>query len=142
MRGQSVHFRFNADPLPLKSVTQNKIVFRPGMGSCLPRLKCKWNARCVAVTDSFVLINVSTMKARCLPVQFMSATEKETKNDGIIKKLKRFLLAACCRSRTTWSGVWFYCWTIVLIHSSNKLIRESRSDKREQNVEARRLYTA
>ena len=33
-------------------------------------------------------------------------------------------------------------WTIVLIHSSNKLIRESRSDKIEQNVAARRLYTA
>ena len=33
-----------------------------------------------------------------------------------------------------------YCWTIVLIHSSNKLIRESCSDKREQNVAARRLY--
>ena len=81
-----------ADPVALKFVTHNKIVFRAGTGSCLPRLKCKRNARCVVVTDSFVLINVSTMKARCSPVQFMSATEKETKNNGIIKKQNKMAL--------------------------------------------------
>ena len=67
-------------------VTNKKIVFRAGTGSCLQRLKCKRNARCVAVTDSFVLINVSSMKARCSPVRFMAATEKETYNNEIIKK--------------------------------------------------------
>ena len=81
-----VDFCFNADPLALKLITHNKIVFRAGRGSCLPRLQCKRNARCVTVTDLFVLIKVSTMKARCSPVQFMSATEKETKSNGIIKK--------------------------------------------------------
>ena len=84
MRSRPVDFRFNADPLALKLVTHNKIVFRAGTGSCLPRLKGKRNAYCVAVTDLFVLIHVSTMKARCLSDQFMSATEKETKQNGIM----------------------------------------------------------
>ena len=92
MPGRPVDFHINADPVALKLVTHNKIVFRAGTGSCLPRLKCKRNARCVAVTDLFVLINVSTMKARCSPVQFMSATEKETKNNGIRMKQNKMAL--------------------------------------------------
>ena len=92
MQGLPIDFRFNADPLALKLVTHKKIVFRAGTGSCLPRLKCKQNAHCVAVTDLFVLINVTTMKARCSSVQFMSATEKETKNNGIIKKRNKMAL--------------------------------------------------
>ena len=53
VRGWPVDFCFNADPVPLKLVTQNKIVFRVGTGLCLSKLKCKSNACCVAVTDSF-----------------------------------------------------------------------------------------
>ena len=69
LRGRPVDFCFNADPGALNFVTHNKIVFRASYsGWCPPKFKCKRNARCVAVTDSFVLINVSTMKARCTPV--------------------------------------------------------------------------
>ena len=75
VRGLPVDFRFNADPVALKLLTHTKIVFRDGTGSCLPSLKCTRNALCVAVTDSFVLINVSIVKARCLPVQFMVSTK-------------------------------------------------------------------
>ena len=53
LRGRPVDFRFNADPVALKLVTHNKIVFRADAGLCLSKLKCKRNARCVAVTDSF-----------------------------------------------------------------------------------------
>ena len=60
MRGRAVDFCINANPVAPKLVTLNKLVLRAGMGSCLPRLKCKRNARCVAVADSFVLINVSS----------------------------------------------------------------------------------
>ena len=59
MRGLLVDFRFNADPVALKLLIHTKIVFRAGTGSCLPSLKCTRNALCVAVTDSFVLTNVS-----------------------------------------------------------------------------------
>ena len=72
---QLTNFRFNADPVALKLLTHTKIVFRDGTGSCLPSLKCTRNGLCVAVTDSFVLINVSIVKARCLPVQFMVSTK-------------------------------------------------------------------
>ena len=37
MRGRPVDFRFIADPVALKLVTHNKIMFRAGTGSCLPR---------------------------------------------------------------------------------------------------------
>ena len=77
MQNLPVYFHFNADPVALKLVTHNKIVFRAETGSCLPRLKCKRNARCFAVTDSFVLMKVSTMKARCSPVQFTAANQKK-----------------------------------------------------------------
>ena len=79
VRGRPVDFCFNADPVALKLITHNKIVFRAGTGSCLPRLKCKRNARSrsVAATDSFVLINVSTMKAQSSPIQFRAANEKQ-----------------------------------------------------------------
>ena len=107
MRGRLVDFRFNGDPLALKLVTHNKIVFQAGMGSCLLRLKCKWNARCVAVTDWFVLINVSTMKVRCSPVQFMSATEKETKNSGIINKRNKMALYVLFEKENTFSFLGF-----------------------------------
>ena len=90
MWGRPVDFRFNADPVALKLVTHSKIVFRADTGLCLSRLKCKRKACCVAVTDSFTLINVSTMTARCSPVQFMAA--KETKNNGIIKKQSKWAL--------------------------------------------------
>ena len=98
VRGRPLGFCFNADPVPLKLVTHNKIVFRAGAGLCLSRLKYKRNARCVAVTDSFSLRNVSTIKARCSPVQFMAASEKssmvakETKNNCIIKKQSKMAL--------------------------------------------------
>ena len=99
VRGRPLGFRFNAAQVPLKLVIHNKIVFRAGTGLCLSRLKCRRNAGCVAVTDSFSLRNVSTIKARCSPVQFMAANEKkfngskrsekplhykETKRNGII----------------------------------------------------------
>ena len=96
MQGRPVDFCFNADPIALKLVTQNKIEFRAGTGSCLPRLKCKRKARCVAVADSFVLLNVSTMKARCS--LFMAAHKKkfnrwkEAKNNSIIKKQRKMAL--------------------------------------------------
>ena len=91
VRGRPVDFRFHADPVALKLVTYNKIVFQTGTGLCLSKLKRKRNARCVAVTDSFTLINVSRMKARRSLVQFMAANEKmsngskkkTTKNNGI-----------------------------------------------------------
>ena len=102
VRSQPIDFRFNADPVALKLVAHNNtIVFRDGTGSCLIRLKCKRNARYVAVTDSFLLINVSTMKVLCSPAQqFMAANEKnvqfmavkETKNNGIIKKQTKMAL--------------------------------------------------
>ena len=93
-----VDFRFSAGPAVLKLVSHNKIVFRAGTGLGLSRLKCKRNARCVAVTDSHALINVSTMKVRCSPVQFMAANEKspmvakETKNNSIIKKQSKMAM--------------------------------------------------
>ena len=76
MRARPVDYCFNADPVALKLVTWNKIVFRADMGLCLPKLKCKRNSHCVAVTDSSVLINVSTMKVRCL--LFMAANKSKT----------------------------------------------------------------
>ena len=82
--GRPVDFHFNVNPVALKLVTHNKIVFRAGMGSCLPRSKCERNARYIAVTDFFVLINVSTKRARCSSIRFMAA--KETKKKGTIKK--------------------------------------------------------
>ena len=63
MQVRLVNFRLNADPVALKLVTQNKIMFQAGVESCPPKLKCKRNARCVIVTNSFVLINVSTIGA-------------------------------------------------------------------------------
>ena len=91
-------FRFNAVSIALKLVTQNKIVFRDGTRSCLPRSKCKRNVRCVVVTDLFVLVNVSTMKVRCSlfmaantkKVQFMAA--KEIKNNSVIEKQSKMAL--------------------------------------------------
>ena len=62
VRGRPVDFRFNADPVPLKLVTQNKIVFRVGMGLCVSKLNCKRNARCVAVTDSFQPADLASPK--------------------------------------------------------------------------------
>ena len=53
MQGRPVDICFNADPVPLKLATHNKIVFQAGTGLCLSKLKCKRNARCVAVTDWF-----------------------------------------------------------------------------------------
>ena len=46
-------------------------------GSCLLSLKCKRNALCVAVTDSLLLKNASTMNARCSPVQFIRYSENK-----------------------------------------------------------------
>ena len=43
----------NVDPLILKFATHNKIVLRVGGESCLLSLKCKQNALCIAVIDSF-----------------------------------------------------------------------------------------
>ena len=65
-------------PINFHLVTNNKIMFQARTGWCLSRLKCKRKAHCVAVTDSFVLINVSTMKARCSLVQFKAASEKKS----------------------------------------------------------------
>ena len=56
----------NTDPLPTRNT-----MLRVGGGSCLLRLKCKRNAFCVAVTNSLLLKNVSTINARCSPVQFI-----------------------------------------------------------------------
>ena len=91
MRAQPVDFRFNADPVALKLVSHNKIVFRAATGSCLPKLKRKRNARCFALTDSFVSINVSTMKVRYPPVQFTAANEKKS-NSRQQKKRKTMAL--------------------------------------------------
>ena len=74
VRGRSVDFRFSVDPLALKLVTHNKIVFRVGMGLFLPSLKFTRNALCFAFTDALLLINVNTMKARCSPVQSIWVT--------------------------------------------------------------------
>ena len=76
---KGVDFHSNADPVALKLVTHNKIMLWAGMGSCVPSLKCKRKAHCVAVTDSFILINVSTMKARCSPVQSWHKLKKKQK---------------------------------------------------------------
>ena len=62
VRGRPVNIRFNADPVPLKLVTHNKIVFRAGTGLCLSKLKCKRNARCVAVTDWFQPADLASPK--------------------------------------------------------------------------------
>ena len=75
VRAWPVDFCFSANPVALKLLSHNIILFRAGTGSYLPKMKWKRNARYVAVIDSFVLINVSTMKARCSPVQFLAANE-------------------------------------------------------------------
>ena len=90
VRGWPVDFCFHADPLALKLATLNKIVFRAGTGLCLPSLKCTRNPLRVAVTDSLFFINVSTMKTRCSPVQFMLATEKEIKQNGIMCTFRKY----------------------------------------------------
>ena len=62
VRGRLVDFHFNADPVPQKLVTHNKIVFRAGTGLCLSKLNCKRNARCVAVTDWFQPTDLASPK--------------------------------------------------------------------------------
>ena len=105
--GRPDDFHFNADPIALKLVTLNKIVFRVGMGSCLARLKCKRNACYVAVTDSFVLINVSTKRARCSSIQFMAA--KETKSKGTIKKQSKMALYVLFENKNASLFLYFIC---------------------------------
>ena len=88
MRGRPVDFHFKADPVVLKLVTRNKIVFRVCTGSYLPRLNCKRNARFVAVTDSVCFderfVNESAMLispihgSKQKKVQFMAAIETKT----------------------------------------------------------------
>ena len=79
---------------------------------------CKWNARCVAVTDLFVLINGSTMKVRCSPVQFMASTEKETKIMALyrnktkrhyMKKKKMALYVLLKIKKNTFLFLYFIC---------------------------------
>ena len=89
VRCRPVDFRFIADQIALKVVIHNKIVLRAGMGSCLPKLKSKRNSRCVAVIGSFVLINVSKIKARCSPVQFTAANEKSSIHSSKRNKKQR-----------------------------------------------------
>ena len=72
MRGLPVDFCFNADLVSLKLVTHKKFVFRAGAESC------KRKARCVAVTDLFGLINVSSIKARCSLIQFTAANKNKS----------------------------------------------------------------
>ena len=103
MRGLPVDFRFNADLVALKLLTYTKIVFRAGTGSCLPSLKCTRNALCVAVTDSFVLKNVFTVKARCSPVQFMVST----KPLKILIKLQVQLIVSTKKKKTKWHYMYF-----------------------------------
>ena len=62
VQSRLVDFRFNADPLPLKLVTHNKIVFRAGTELCLSKLKGKRNTRCVAVTDWFQPADLASPK--------------------------------------------------------------------------------
>ena len=54
---------------------QDRVLSRYGI--VFIKIEGKRNARCVAVRDLFVLINVSKIKVRCSPVQFTAANEKK-----------------------------------------------------------------
>ena len=127
VRGLPVDFRFNAYPVSLKFLTHTKIVFRAGTGSCLPSLKCTRNAFCVAVTDSFVLIKVSTVKARCSPVQFMVSTKLLK---ILIKSPVQLMVSAEKEKKTKWHYMYFskiktlyYVFTLFAFYLTYKCVR-------------------
>ena len=115
---------FNEDPVALKLITHNKIMFRAGTGSSLPRLKCKQNALCVAVTDSLVLIrNGSAMLTSSIHGSNWKRNEKqwhykETKQNGIIwRKIALFvpyISYVLFENKNTFLFLYFICISLNL----------------------------
>ena len=87
MRDRFVDFHLvNADPVTLKLVTHNKIVFRAGARSCLSRLKWKWNASLVAFPVLFV-DTVTDNRSLFVATRVKNATKNKNKVKRLTSKL-------------------------------------------------------
>lgn len=88
---QGFRFLFSGDSLTSrKLMTYNEIVFWTGTVSRRPSQKCTCKALCVAVTQSFFLINVSKSKAPCSPVQFIMMIKNGMLHQGDISRHRAF----------------------------------------------------
>lgn len=84
---QGFRFLFNGDSLTSrKFMIYKEIVFLTGTVSRRPSEKCTCKALCVAVTESFFLINVSKTKAPCSPVQFVMTIKNGMIHQGNISQ--------------------------------------------------------
>lgn len=80
---QGFRFLFSGDSLTSRNLmTYKEIVFWTGTVSRRPSQKCTSKALCVAVTESFFLINVSKTKAPCSLVQFIMTIKNGVLHQG------------------------------------------------------------